>query len=112
MKNDSERINKILEILLAYVQKDFSQTIPVSEKEDELDAIAAALNIMGEELRAFVDEKKRHEEEIIKINEGLEQKIIERTQEVLSGELEYRALIEQATDGIFISGSSGKFTEV
>jgi PAS domain S-box-containing protein len=236
MRNE-DRINTILEILLKYIQKDFSHTIPVSEKEDELDALSAGLNTMAEELRAFIEERKTYEnqlrksnelfsslfeynpaalaisrlsdsriinvnksfltlfqyaskeevlgktskelnlvadtsrrdeimqvleknrrvfdvegavrtgtgqvrwvsssllvtevdsqpclmaviqditdrkkaeEEIRKINTELEQTVITRTREVINAELEYRALIEQATDGIFISDEKGKYVD-
>jgi PAS domain S-box-containing protein len=69
MKKDDGRINKILEILLEYTQKDFSLTIPISEKRDELDAIAVGLNTMAEELNVFITERKIQEKKLRRSNE-------------------------------------------
>jgi methyl-accepting chemotaxis protein len=68
METNDSRINKILEILLKYIDKDFSHTIPISKKEDEIDALSAGLNTMAEELKAYIAETKKQAEQIRKMN--------------------------------------------
>ena len=66
METDDGRINKILEILLKYIDKDFSHTIPISKNEDEIDALSAGLNTMAEELQAYISETTKQAEQIKK----------------------------------------------
>jgi PAS domain S-box-containing protein len=112
MESDQHRINKVLEIVLQYVEKDFSNTIPVSDKGDDLDALSTALNTMSEELQSYIAEKTIQEEHIKALNADLEQKAIAGTARAMKAELEYRSLFEQATDGIFVSDEKGKYTDV
>ncbi len=44
------RVNEVIEILMEYTIMDFSRKIKISDKKDEIDAIAAGLNTLGEEL--------------------------------------------------------------
>jgi PAS domain S-box-containing protein len=97
MRNTDERVREILRILLKYIQKDFSENIPVSDAADDLDAIATGLNTMAEEMDSYVTEVQRMKTE-------LEEKVVAK-------ESEYQALIEQATDGIFISDKTGKYID-
>jgi PAS domain S-box-containing protein len=62
-KND-ERINAILAVLLEYTQKNFSRQIPISDRGDEVDALAAGLNTMAEELQAYIAERQRFEQQL------------------------------------------------
>ena len=48
--NDS-RIQEIMEQLMAYARLDFDQKIRLDRQEDELTAIAAGVNMLGEELK-------------------------------------------------------------
>jgi len=107
MKKEEKRVNEILEVLLSYVQKDFSRTIPVSKKGDELDAISVGLNTMAEEMQAFIAERKKHERKIKKMNVGLEKEVAERTQELLQNEKRFRALIENSNEVIIVSDLEG-----
>ncbi|MGZ4056595.1 MAG: hypothetical protein ACXVPU_15925 [Bacteroidia bacterium] len=45
-----DRIEKIQEQILRFALKDFSLRVPVSDKCDDIDAIIAGLNVLGEEL--------------------------------------------------------------
>lgn len=45
------RINNLMELLLNYTVMDFSQRAPLSDKGDELDALAAGLNSLIEEIQ-------------------------------------------------------------
>ncbi len=53
IQENEERINLILEALLKFTQMDFSQRLVVSDRGDELDAIAAGLNALIDELESF-----------------------------------------------------------
>jgi PAS domain S-box-containing protein len=59
-----------------------------------------------------ITERKQAEDKVREINQSLEDIIKERTQAALETELEYRSVIEQATDGIFISDSTGRYLDV
>jgi len=72
MSAEDPRVNKILDILMDYIRQDFSNEIPLSNKGDELDAIAAGLNTLAEEMKASLEERKKYESRIKKMNEGLE----------------------------------------
>ena len=50
IEENGERINDILSALLKYTRMDFSETLKLTDKGDELDAIAAGLNALVEEL--------------------------------------------------------------
>lgn len=66
-----KRINKLLEMVLKTIQLDFSQQIAISDRGDELDAIAAGLNTMSEELESHIRQLHAHEEEIKQTNHFL-----------------------------------------
>ncbi|UPT67369.1 MAG: PAS domain S-box protein [Sphingobacteriales bacterium JAD_PAG50586_3] len=78
-----ERIKKqsgeILEVLLSYVLKDFSQTAPVSEEGDEIDAIAVGLNTLGEELKESIEANQNYIQLLEDLNTNLEKIIANRT---------------------------------
>ena len=52
---DQERLERILEVLIEYTQKDFSKTIAI-RPGDELDAIGMGINVIGEELGHYLAE--------------------------------------------------------
>lgn len=52
MSLSDKRIHEIMEQLMAYARLDFDQKIPLDDNEDELTAIAAGVNMLGEELKA------------------------------------------------------------
>ena len=49
-KLDNERVENILNVVMAYAQLDFSKKTKVLGNEDVLDAIGAGINMLGEEL--------------------------------------------------------------
>lgn len=64
MENNGQIINDarlllIQEQLIKFTQMNFSSSIPVSEKGDEIDAIIVGLNTLGEELSATEIGRKR-----------------------------------------------------
>jgi two-component sensor histidine kinase len=50
--DDSERVNRILEVIMAYARLDFTQKTEVLGSNDVVDAIGAGVNMLGEELQA------------------------------------------------------------
>ncbi len=55
------RIDAILEVLLAFARQDFSKKAPVSERLDEIDALATGLNMLAEELDGQVASRRELE---------------------------------------------------
>lgn len=51
MNEKDNRIQAIMELLMSYARLDFEQKIELDEKGDELTAIAAGVNMLGEELK-------------------------------------------------------------
>ncbi len=58
------RIDNIFNVLLKYTVLDFSEQAVVSERADEIDAIAAGLNTLGEELQFYISVEKKHTNEL------------------------------------------------
>ena len=67
MNKRDKRVSEVFEILLKFIDKDFSHSMPVSDEGNELDAIAVGLNTMAEELQAYIAEKKNTERQIKKM---------------------------------------------
>jgi PAS domain S-box-containing protein len=57
-----KRIDNIFSAILKYTVLDFSQKVPVSEKGDEIDAIAAGMNTLSDELRIRIQKLQESEE--------------------------------------------------
>ena len=56
IKENEKRINSIMEALINTTQLDFSKKLEISERGDELDAIAVGFNTMSEELEFYIAE--------------------------------------------------------
>lgn len=65
IQENGERINRILSALLKYTTMDFSDRLSLSDKGDELDAIAAGLN-------SLIDELESHTHMLNQVNAALE----------------------------------------
>lgn len=72
MKKEDKRIDRILEILLEYIQNDFSHSVPVSEKGDKIDVIAVGLNTLREELESNILQLKEKAKQLESVNKELE----------------------------------------
>jgi len=84
-----KRINEILEVLQKAASGNLNVSAPISEKTDELDALAAGINMMIEEVRERTKELEQKNEELARFNKmavGRELKMIELKKKV--GELE------------------------
>src|ERR1051326_1824597 len=68
IQNNESRINNILDILTDYNKMDFSKKNLLSEKGDEIDALAAGLNTLGEELDYSIGVQKKYTDELISTN--------------------------------------------
>jgi PAS domain S-box-containing protein len=59
-----------------------------------------------------ITERKKAEDALNKLNEELEQRVIERTEEVIKNEKRFRALIENSTDGLTVINADGIVVEI
>lgn len=61
------RMNNLIEVLLKYTIMEFSMRCEISDRGDELDALAAGLNTLGEELDHRIRQLKQSEDKLSKI---------------------------------------------
>jgi PAS domain S-box-containing protein len=83
-------------------------------QEIPLEVLSTPIPINGHNLHVVVSrdisDRKRHEMEIMRLNESLERGISERTAELASSEARFRALVEHAPEAIVVfDGESGRF---
>ncbi|HEX8517444.1 MAG TPA: PAS domain S-box protein [Bacteroidia bacterium] len=62
LEDYQRRIENIFSAILKYTVMDFSQKVEVSEKGDEIDAIAAGMNTLSEELKTRIQKLQESEE--------------------------------------------------
>jgi CHASE3 domain sensor protein len=61
---NEKRITNIMAVLIKTTRLDFSEKLSISDRGDELDAIALGLNTMSEELEYHLSQLKRSQEEL------------------------------------------------
>ncbi|MBL0740813.1 PAS domain S-box protein [Chryseolinea lacunae] len=83
-------------------QKWISCSIIRVEVNGEACLLSAILDITG---------RKETEEQQKKVNTELEQLVAQRTKDMMQAELDYASIVEQATDGVFISDLKGKYLD-
>ena len=66
------RSNSLLDVLLRQTMMDFSVKAEVSERGDEMDAIAVGLNTLAEELESEIARRQKFEGELLKRTKELE----------------------------------------
>ncbi len=64
IQENEKRIGRITDALIKNTQMDFSEKLIVSDRGDELDAIAVGLNTMSEELEFHLQQIKRNEKKL------------------------------------------------
>lgn len=78
--NTKGRINTILDVLQRAADGNFNVSIPISKNVDELDAIAAGINMMIEEVKQRTHEFETNNAELERFNKiaiGRELKMVE-----------------------------------
>jgi len=71
IRNKEERINELLDVLLRYTVMDFSRKADISVAGDEIDALAAGLNAMADEVVYHHGRLRDSEEKIRLLNASL-----------------------------------------
>ena len=95
---------------------DFSPRLEISDKADDMDAVASGLNMLSEELQANVVERATLEELVMELevaNQQLQVKITEREeaeQALRESEGRFRAVIQAAADAIVGANGDGEIT--
>lgn len=72
MTDDRKRLDGIIEVLLALAQQDFTARAPVSERLDDVDAIAVGINMLAEELGGAVASRRELEAAYAQLQETQE----------------------------------------
>ncbi len=71
-----KRIDDIVEVLIALAQQDFSARALVSERRDEIDAIAAGINMLAEELGGQVASRQELESAYASLQDAQAQLVV------------------------------------
>ncbi len=71
IQENEKRIVNIMDALIKITQLDFSEQLTISDRGDELDAIAVGLNTMSEEIESFIHQTKTNEKQLQKVNFSL-----------------------------------------
>lgn len=72
------RVTELLETVLAYAVLDFSRTAAMGDGGDDLDGLAAGINMLGEELAAVHHELEQRTTGLMALTERLEDEVAER----------------------------------
>ncbi len=64
LQERESRIEQLMEVMLRYTTMDFSSKAAISESGDEVDALAAGMNTMAEELEYHIQGLKDNEEQV------------------------------------------------
>lgn len=73
--NDS-RLDEIVEVLMAYARQDFSPRLEVSERLDDIDAIATGINMLAEELHGEVASRRDLEAALASLKSAQDQLVM------------------------------------
>lgn len=72
IKDKEQRLENILNVLLQHSKLDFSVKAPIGDLGDEVDALAAGINALADELDFFARQLREKEEKIIRANKQME----------------------------------------
>jgi len=99
MESD-ERVDALLDVLIHLAAGKLHARAEVSDRGDTVDAIAAGLNMLAEEIEAKVGEVEARAGEVSRLNLALRQQVLERSRELAEALAElYAAKPERATVG-------------
>ncbi|MBU0665293.1 MAG: HAMP domain-containing histidine kinase [Proteobacteria bacterium] len=71
------RIREALDVIFEYALGNLQARGRISEQNDNIDALITGINMLGEELEAYIAQRKQVEEDIAKLNENLQRQIME-----------------------------------
>ncbi len=91
-----KRIDNIFNVLLKYTVMNFAEKAPISERADEIDAIAAGLNTLGEELQYSISAEKKYIEDLEIINTLLQ-----------DSEQQIQTIFDNAPEAVLVMDSEG-----
>ncbi len=69
---EDKRLESIVEVLLDYTLLQFDKQIELSDKGDQIDAIAAGINTIGEELKHALEEERKTKKQLEEYSKRLE----------------------------------------
>lgn len=112
--NIAKPIQKLVDFTRAIAGNDFSGRINVKTR-DELGVLASAFNFMSEEIEDLLGSKELMIEDLIntqgklkELNEGLEQKVQERTASLENAYMFIDAAVNSLDQGLFVINREGK----
>jgi len=73
VEDNQKRVEIIFNVLSKYTALNFSEKAPISGKSDEIDAISAGLNTLGEELEYSISAEKKYTENLENLNSLLQE---------------------------------------
>ncbi len=91
-----KRIEGIFNVLLKYTVLNFSEKAPISHRADEIDAISAGLNTLGEELQFSMSAEKKYSEDLENLNSLLQ-----------DSEQQIQTIFDNAPEAVIVMDSSG-----
>ncbi len=90
------RIENIFNVLLKYTVMNFSEKAPISQRGDEIDAISAGLNTLGEELEYSISVEKKYTEDLENLNSLLQE-----------SEQQIQTIFDNAPEAVIVMDSEG-----
>ncbi len=102
---DTERVNTLLHAMLNYTQLDFSQRATLSGRGDEIDALAAGLNVLVEEIQFLMNARKTYTEELEHVNRLL--RLNEERTRLVTAEVRDYAIFTLSPQGMVMSWNRG-----
>lgn len=106
---EDPRIDALLEVLLAYARQDFSARAKISDARDSVDAIAAGLNMLAEELHGAVASRRELEQAYASMKEA-QARLIHGGKLVAIGQLASGVAHEINNPASWLLGSLGLLT--
>lgn len=71
IRSDDERMEEIQNVLNAYLLRDFSKVVHLSNEKDNIDAFGLSINYFGQDLKESFEKIKEHQQVLEKKNEEI-----------------------------------------